>query len=221
MSPESSKVLFDLDGTLLDTAPDMAWALNQVREQHGLEGIEYKVIRRHVSHGSFALTRLGCTADEASDEFEQFRLRLLKIYSENIVRETQLFDGMDLVIEYLEAQSIPWGIVTNKPSWLTIPLIQQLDLETRAAVVISGDTTTKNKPHPAQLILAAERLSASPEECIYVGDAERDIMAGNSAGMRTLVALYGYLGIDDSPEDWGADAMVETPAELGAWLGSF
>ncbi len=220
MKLKSSKVLFDLDGTLLDTAPDMAWALNQVREHRGLDGIEYKVIRPHVSHGSFALTRIGCEADEGSDEFEQFRLQLLQIYGDNIARETQFFDGMEEVINDLEDRSIPWGIVTNKPSWLTTPLIQQLDLETRAAVVISGDTTTKNKPHPAQLLLAAERLSVSPKECIYVGDAERDITAGNSAGMRTLVALYGYLAIDDSPDDWGADAMVQTPAELGAWLRS-
>jgi len=221
MARAPSKVLFDLDGTLLDTAPDLAWALNEVRARKGLPALDFERIRPHVSHGSFALTRIGCDADETSDDFEQFRLALLEIYSENVARETRLFAGMDLLLADLEARSILWGIVTNKPGWLTNPLLEQLGLDARAAVVISGDTTEKKKPHPAPLLLAAERMRTRPRECVYVGDAERDVAAGKSAGMYTLAALYGYIGPDDSPFDWGADAMVNAPLEVAAWLASF
>ncbi|HCU88982.1 MAG TPA: phosphoglycolate phosphatase [Gammaproteobacteria bacterium] len=213
-----STVLFDLDGTLLDTAPDMAWALNQMRIQIGNEALDFQLIRPHVSHGSFALSRIGCGAVEGSDEFERFRLGLLQIYSDNIARETQLFDGIAEILGELESRSIPWGIVTNKPSCLTTPLLQQLELSNRAAVVISGDTVPEKKPHPAQLLLAAERLNTLPGECVYVGDAERDIAAGNAAGMLTVAALYGYLSADDTPATWGADNMVRTPTELNEWL---
>lgn len=215
-----STVLFDLDGTLLDTAPDMAWALNQMRIRDGNEALDFQLIRPHVSHGSFALSRIGCDAAEGSDEFERFRLGLLQIYSDNIARETQLFDGIAEILRELENRSIQWGIVTNKPSWLTTPLLQQLELAKRATVVISGDTVPDKKPHPAQLLLAAERLNTSPGNCVYIGDAERDIVAGNAAGMLTVAALYGYLSADDAPTTWGADNIVRTPAELGEWLFS-
>jgi phosphoglycolate phosphatase len=221
MACAPSKVLFDLDGTLLDTAPDLAWALNEVRARRGMRALEFERIRPHVSHGSFALTKIGCDADETSGDFEQFRLDLLQVYSENVARETRLFAGMDLLLSELETRSISWGIVTNKPSWLTDPLLQQVGLDTRAAVVISGDTAEQKKPHPAPLLLAAERMRVRPQECVYVGDAERDVAAGKSAGMYTLAALYGYIGADDSPLDWGADAMVNTPLEVAAWLASF
>ena len=218
MRPMLSTILFDLDGTLLDTAPDMAWALNQVRMQNDQPALDFQLIRPYVSHGSFALSRIGCDAKEGSDEFEQFRLRLLAIYGENIARETRLFAGMEQILENLERRSIEWGIVTNKPGWLTTPLLQQLNLTSRAAVVICGDTIPQKKPHPAQLLLAADRLNTSPNHCVYIGDAERDITAGNSAGMHTLAALYGYIGIHDNPANWGADGTVQTPADLGEWL---
>lgn len=216
-----SKVLFDLDGTLLDTAPGLAWALNEVRAAKGLQGLDFDRIRAQVSHGSVALTRIGCDADEGSDEFELFRRALLRIYRDNVAHETRLFEGMAELLHHLESRSIPWGIVTSKPGWLTLPLLQALDLETRAAVVISGDTAAQRKPHPAPLLLAAERLCTSPQECVYVGDAERDIHAGKAAGMYTLAALYGYIGADDSPAHWGADALVRTPLEIEIWLASF
>ncbi len=213
-----STVLFDLDGTLLDTAPDMAWALNQMRIRDGNEVLDFQLIRPHVSHGSFALSRIGCDAAEGSDEFERFRLGLLQIYSDNIARETRLFVGVAEILRELESRSIQWGIVTNKPSWLTTPLLQQLELAKRATIVISGDTIPEKKPHPAQLLLAAERLNTSPGNCVYIGDAERDIVAGNAAGMLTVAALYGYLSADDAPATWGADNIVRTPTELGEWL---
>lgn len=216
-----SNVLFDLDGTLLDTALDLAWALNQVRAAEGQPMLDFERIRPYVSHGSFALTRLGCEASEESDEFEQFRLTLLGIYAENVARETRLFEGMAELLGELEARSIPWGIVTNKPGWLTDPLLRALELEERAAVVISGDTAAQKKPHPAPLLLAAERLHANAGDCVYVGDAERDIAAGKSAGMFTLAALYGYIGADDSPVNWGADALIKSPRDVSDWLDSF
>ncbi len=215
-----STILFDLDGTLLDTAPDMAWALNQMRLKCGNPALDFQLIRPHVSHGSFAMSRIGCDAAEGSDEFEEFRLGLLQIYSDNIARETRLFDGMAEILEELDRRAIRWGIVTNKPGWLTVPLLQELELASRAAVVINGDTIPERKPHPAPLFLAAERVGTTPSNCVYIGDAERDIAAGNAAGMHTLAAAYGYLGADDRPADWGADGLVRSPAELATWLQS-
>jgi N-acetyl-D-muramate 6-phosphate phosphatase len=221
MSRAPSKVLFDLDGTLLDTAPGLAWALNRVRTAQGLPALAFDRVRSQVSHGSVALTRIGCDADEGSEEFERFRLALLRTYGDNVAYGTRLFEGMEELLHALESRSIPWGVVTNKPDWLTGPLLQALGLGTRAAVIISGDTAQERKPHPAPLLLAAERMATSPRECVYVGDAKRDITAGKAAGMYTLVALYGYIGADDSPTTWGADAMVRTPLEIGRWLTSF
>ncbi len=221
MTQAPSKVLFDLDGTLLDTAPDLAWAVNQVRAANGLCALEFERIRPHVSHGSIALTKIGCNAGEGSHEFEQFRLAVLEIYSTNVARETRLFEGMEELLDDFDSRSIPWGIVTNKPGWLTDPLLQQLNLLSRASVVISGDTIPEKKPHPAPLLLAAARMRAAPQQCVYVGDAKRDIAAGKSAGMYALAALYGYIGADDTPSDWGADAFVRSPLEVSAWLASF
>jgi N-acetyl-D-muramate 6-phosphate phosphatase len=222
MAPAApSTVLFDLDGTLLDTAPGLAWALNRVRAANGLPALAFDRIRPHVSHGSVALTRIGCDADEGSEAFERFRRALLRTYGDNVAHGTRPFEGTEALLHTLESRSIPWGVVTNKPAWLTGPLLQALGLAARAAVVISGDTASEQKPHPAPLLLAAERTATPPRECVYVGDAQRDITAGNAAGMYTLVALYGYIGADDSPSTWGADAMVRTPLEIGNWLTSF
>ncbi len=221
MGQALSTVLFDLDGTLLDTAPDLAWALNEVRAANGLPALEFERIRPHVSHGSFALTKIGCDASEGSAEFERFRLAVLELYSENVARETQLFEGMDQLLDDLDSRSIPWGIVTNKPGWLTVPLLQQLNLQSRAGVVVSGDTAPEKKPHPAPLLLAAEHMGTPPGECVYVGDAERDVAAGKAAGMYTLAALYGYIGADDVPSNWGADALIRSPLDIRRWLVSF
>lgn len=221
MAQVPCKVLFDLDGTLLDTAPSLAWALNQVRAAKGLPELEFDHIRPHVSHGSVALTRIGSDAVEDSDEFEQFRLALLEVYGDNVAHGTRLFEGIDNLLQKLEAQSIPWGIVTNKPQWLTVPLLEALDLSAKATVIISGDTAEQQKPHPAPLLLAAERMGVTPQQCVYIGDAERDIAAGKAAGMYTLIALYGYIGVDDFPAQWGADAMVHAPDDISGWLASF
>jgi len=211
-------VLFDLDGTLLDTAPDLAWALNKVRAGRGAAALDYALVRSVVSHGSYAMTRIACDEPEDSSAFEQFRLELLDVYADNLADRTRLFDGMGNVLDTLESTGITWGIVTNKPAWLTDPLLERVRLADRAAVVISGDTLAQRKPHPAQLLLAAEKTASEPVDCVYIGDAERDIIAGRAAGMRTVIALYGYLAADDRPGEWGADSLIDDPDAILACL---
>ena len=220
MSSSLRCVLFDLDGTLLDTAPDLAAALNATRAARNLAPLAYDAIRATVSHGSLAMARIGCEAPEGSDAFEQFRLDLLGHYADKIAVRTHLFDGMESLLLNLETRGRPWGIVTNKPGWLTEPLLQALDLYDRSAVVISGDTLELSKPHPAPLLLAADRLNVAPGHCVYVGDAERDITAAKAAGMTALAATYGYIGTQDTPSQWGADDIVNSVAALNDWLAA-
>jgi phosphoglycolate phosphatase len=212
-------VLFDLDGTFADTAPDLAYALNQVLQQEKHPPLPYERIRPVVSHGGIALIKLGFSElPPESPEFARLRQDLLDVYKNNISRHTTLFIGMDLLIERLEEKSMLWGIVTNKPSWLTDPLMSNLGLTHRAAVIVSGDTTAERKPHPLPLIHACEQMRCKPGECLYVGDAERDIIAGNRAGMKTITALFGYIEENDNPENWGADAMIAEPLDIEKYL---
>lgn len=211
-------VLFDLDGTLADTAPDLAYALNQVLIEQGQAELPYETIRPVVSHGGIALIRLGFGLEPEHSEFEPLRQRLLAIYHDNIARHTTLFSGMDHLVDALEARALNWGVVTNKPGWLTEPLLSALGVLDRAITVVSGDTLPERKPHPAPMLLACEQAGSQAEECLYVGDAERDIEAGRNAGMKTLVACFGYIGENDRPEAWGADGMVQHPEEILAWL---
>jgi phosphoglycolate phosphatase len=215
---EIRTVLLDLDGTLADTAPDLAYALNRLREENGLAAIPYSRIRPVVSHGGTALIRFGFGLAPEHADFEYLRERLLALYRHNIARETTVFEGMDTVLDRLEADGRRWGVVTNKPGWLTTPLLAALDLLPRAACVVSGDTVARSKPHPDPLLHACELAGCDSAECVYVGDAERDIQAGRAAGMATLAAVFGYLGEEDRPETWGADALVETPGDILDWL---
>lgn len=210
-------VLFDLDGTLLDTAPDMAAALNSLRVEENEPPIPFADIRGHVSHGGAALVRLGFP-EARDDEFERLRMRLLKLYRQDMPRETRLFEGLESVLDELERTHVPWGVVTNKPGWLTEPLLAALDLASRAGCVVSGDTLSERKPHPLPLLHAARLMGLEPLRCLYVGDAERDMRAARAAGMRTLIARYGYLGASDRPQDWQADGMVDRPADILAWM---
>ncbi len=208
-------VLFDLDGTFADTAPDLAYALNQVLLQENLRALPYEQIRPVVSHGGMALIKLGFkNVSPESSDFERLRQDLLDIYKNNISRHTRLFAGMDHLLDRLEKTNIQWGIVTNKPSWLTDPLMSDLGLSQRAAVIVSGDTTVERKPHPLPLLYACELMQCEPEECLYIGDAERDIIAGNRAGMKTIAAMFGYIEETDNPENWGADAMINKPLDI-------
>ena len=212
-------VLFDLDGTLADTAPDLAYALNRTLEENDRPPLPFDAIRPQVSHGGAALIRLGFRVDQEDTRFKGYYDRLIDTYKANIDRETRLFDGMERVLDHLEARAIPWGVVTNKPSWLTNPLMDRLGLARRAACVVSGDTTANRKPHPEPILFACGQARSDPGEALYVGDAERDIRAGRAAGAVTLTALFGYIGTEDDPASWGADGSVSAPAEILDWLG--
>ncbi len=214
MSRLASTVLFDLDGTLLDTAPDLAAALNATLQLNERAALPFETIRPVVSHGGRALIELGFGIDPQHPEFEPLRKQLLDFYEANIAVQTALFPGMAEVLDELEKRDIRWGVVTNKPGWLTDPLLDALDLSPRAACVVSGDTLKERKPHPAPLLHACTLARCQPQQTLYVGDAERDIEAGRNAGMHTLVALFGYLMEHDRPQDWGADALVEQPADI-------
>lgn len=211
-------VLFDLDGTLLDTAPDLARALNRVRATYGHGPLPYAAVREQVSNGSYALTRLGFDFAEDSPEFATARCALLARYREHLVEATVLFPGMQQLLAACAPSGLRWGIVTNKPGWLTDPLLAQLALAVPPGCVVSGDTLAQRKPHPAPLLHAAQLLGCEPAVCVYIGDAESDIAAGRSAGMYTLAASYGYLSPGADPHTWLADAVVDSPAAIAAWL---
>jgi 2-phosphoglycolate phosphatase len=216
-APEVRGVLFDLDGTLIDTAPDMVAALNELRAEEGLGPLDFALARTQVSHGSTGLVRLAFPGMEPV-RFEKLRERFLAIYNERVARNTRLFDGAVEVLEALEDCRRPWGIVTNKPGFLTKPLLDAIGIGLRAACVVAGDTLPERKPHPAPLLHAADLLGIPTRHCIYVGDAERDILAARAAGMPVLLARYGYLGPEDRPEEWGATAEIGHLRELLGWL---
>jgi phosphoglycolate phosphatase len=210
--------LFDLDGTLLDTAPDMAAALNVLREEQRQSHVEFALIRPQVSNGAAAVVRVGFPAADA-EQAEQLRLRFLDIYALQLADQTRLFRGFDEVLGTLEAHGIPWGVVTNKPARLTEPLLDALKLTARAACIVSGDTIPERKPHPAPLRLAAERIGIPAQHCLYLGDALRDVQAAIAAGMLPLGARFGYLDAAEEPERWPVAGWIDRPAELLPWLG--
>ena len=216
--PPVRTVLFDLDGTLVDTAPDMACALNRIREEEGQPHLPYELIRDQVSNGSAALIRLAFGQGDDDERHTDLKERFLEIYRSNLNLDSSLFPGMAPVLAYIEQRDMNWGVVTNKPAWLTDPLMKALGLEERSISTISGDTTDQRKPHPKPLLIACEQAGSSPAECIYVGDALRDIEAGRAAMMRTLVALYGYIDSTQQPHQWGADGMIQDPRELMDWI---
>ena len=216
--PPVKAVLFDLDGTLLDTAPDLAYALNQVLIEEGLEVLDYQTIRPMVSYGSPGLMKLAFQDTLSQAEYDRIRQNLLDIYQNNLAVKTQLFPGMEDVLSNIESLNLGWGVVTNKPRWLTQPLLQQLNLFDRAVSIVSGDDVTHQKPHPESLYLACQQADLKPEHCVYIGDAERDIAAGRHAGMRTLAACYGYIPGDQNPIHWGADGQINQPHQIMDWL---
>ncbi len=207
-------VLFDLDGTLADTAPDLANALNAIRLKHGYEKLPLDIISPTVSLGGNAMIKLAFDLEEGESGFDEIRDQFLNHYLENIAEETRLYEGMENILGTLENNNKIWGIVTNKSSWLTEPLLRALSLDTRTACVVSGDTLEHKKPHPAPILHACELIQADPASTVYIGDAQRDIEAGRNAGTKTLIALYGYIDKDEDPESWNADAMVSSPVEI-------
>lgn len=211
-------VLFDLDGTLADTAPDLAAALNRVLLDQGCEPLPFSRIRPEVSNGAAALVRLGFGLAAGDAGFDALRQALLDEYSDHIAAETRLFPGMADVLTGIEQRGMKWGVVTNKPAFLTDPLLAALQVAERAACVVSGDTLPQRKPDPAPMLHACLATGSDPEHCVYVGDAERDIVAGRRAGMRTLAARFGYIGDGIDLSEWRADAIVDSPLDILVWL---
>jgi phosphoglycolate phosphatase len=209
--------LFDLDGTLLDTAPDMAAALNVLRNELGVAPLPFAELRPLVSNGAPAMIR-AAFPDATGTEFERLRLRFLDIYRANLVVHTCLFPGFEAVLCRLEAAALPWGVVTNKAAWLTEPLLESLGLRQRAGCVLSGDSLPERKPHPRPLLVAAAQLGVAAADCVYVGDALRDVQAANGAGMRALGAQFGYLNPLDEPHTWPVAGWLAAPQDLLAWL---
>ncbi len=211
-------VLFDLDGTLADTALDLGFALNEQRQRHGLAPLPHEHIRPYASHGTVGLLAAGFGLNPEDEQFPSMRAEYLELYTANLCRLTRLFEGMAETLDALEHKGIAWGVVTNKPARFTDPLMAALGLSKRASSIISGDTCAHPKPHPEPLLRASREIAVAPEQCAYVGDAERDVEAAIAAGMLPIVARYGYLGADDRPEQWGAQDFIGHPAELLRFL---
>ena len=211
-------VLFDLDGTLADTAPDLAAAANRQRFDRGLEPLPIEQLRPMASHGARGLLgrALGLAPGDAG--YEEARLEFLAYYEGALCIHTRLFAGMADTLDRLEADGRRWGVVTNKAARFTEPLMEQLGLHRRAACVVSGDTTPHAKPHPAPLLHALRACGIAARQGVYVGDDRRDIEAGRAASMRTVIAAYGYLGDAPNTGDWGADHAIDSPTALLEWL---
>ena len=210
---EYNAVLFDLDGTLADTAPDMVAVLQYLQSAHGIEPVPYELGRSYVSHGAIGLLTLGFPELDV-DFGDEMHQQYLERYSETICEESRIFPGVADLLDQLDDLDCPWGVVTNKPEQLTIPLLVALGLADRSACIVSGDTLAVRKPDPAPLLLACDIAGVDPETSIYIGDAERDIEAGQRAGMATIAAGFGYITEDDDPREWDADVIATTAEEL-------
>lgn len=219
MADTPEAVFFDLDGTLIDTAPDMGGALNQLLQRHNRLPVESHRYRPHVSHGSIALLKLGFPEITEPALINTLREDFLNEYKNRIAEQSALFDGVDTVLDHLETRRIPWGIITNKPEDLTLTLLDQLELTKRCSCIIGADTAARAKPHPDPMELACELTDVTAANCIYIGDAERDMQAGLSVGMLSLVAGWGYINPEkDDPEEWGGHAILLHPEEINAYI---
>ncbi|MFT6725043.1 MAG: 2-phosphoglycolate phosphatase [Arenicella sp.] len=214
-------VLFDLDGTLLDTAPDFITTMQLLLARHSKPAITANAVRQTVSHGSKALVKLGFGINETDIEFEDLRQQLLAIYLTKLSEKTALFSGMDTVLAHLEQQQIPWGIVTNKPSLYADKILTDLKLKSRSSTTICPDHVSKTKPHPEPMLLACKQINCLPENVIYVGDHRRDIEAGRNANMKTVAASYGYIDPQDPIPSWNADHTIDQPVELLAIINNY
>lgn len=207
-------VLFDLDGTLIDSAPDLGAAADALRVQHGLPSLALEHYRPWTGSGARGMLKVAFGIEPGHVDFGVLKEAFYLAYEARLTQHTEVFAGVELLLERLVQGGLVWGIVTNKAERFTRPLIQALPLLQRAATVVSGDTTPHTKPHPAPLLEAAHRLALAPEQCIYVGDDVRDMQAGRAAGMRTVAAAYGYLGASGSVSTWDAHTRIDAPLEL-------
>jgi 2-phosphoglycolate phosphatase len=211
-------VLFDLDGTLADTAPDMARTVNEMRGRRGLAPVPLHQVRPHVSKGARGMLLGAFEMTTEHPQFASMREEFLALYGDNLFIDTTLFPGMADLLGGLEARGIAWGVVTNKFERFARPVVAGLGLIDRSRVIVGGDTCARAKPHPDPLLHAAAQMGISPARIVYVGDDERDIQAASAAGMFGLAAGYGYIGDGAPPSAWGADAIVDEPAGVLAWV---
>ncbi|MBL8498628.1 HAD family hydrolase [Nitrosomonas sp. JL21] len=211
-------ILFDFDGTLADTAPDLGHALNRQRIARGLPELPIAEIRPLASAGSRGLLGLGFNIKPGDDQYESMRDEFLDFYTQRLCHDTCLFPGIDELLDQLDARELPWGIVTNKPARFTHPLIKILGLTHRVGCVICGDDIVNTKPHPEPLLTASKKMAINPSHCIYLGDDIRDVQASLAAGMQPIIARYGYLGNGQPPETWGAHHLIDHPKDLLAYL---
>jgi phosphoglycolate phosphatase len=211
-------VLFDLDGTLVDSAPDLAGAANDLRQEHGHPALPFETLRPMVGAGARGMVGLAFGVKPDDARYEALKARFLALYGQRLLHSTTVFQGVWPMLDRLEQQGLAWGIVTNKAHHLALAVTQGLGLHARAGVLIGGDSTPYAKPHPEPLLEACRRLQADPATCAYVGDDLRDIQAGRAAGMATLAAAWGYLGQGEPVHEWGADSLLEQPQGLLQWL---
>lgn len=207
-------VLFDFDGTLADTAPDLAAAANKTRARKGLAPLPYETLRPMASQGARGLLKAGLNMDPGHADYETLKRQFLEDYEQDMTSLTVLFHGIPELLAKLKQNGYQWGIVTNKVEYLALPIVRHLGLEADCAITVGGDTASHPKPHPAPLLYAAEKAGFMPDQCIYVGDDERDIIAARAAGMVSIVALWGYRLDGDDPMAWQGDAMIESPQVL-------
>jgi N-acetyl-D-muramate 6-phosphate phosphatase len=212
-------ILFDLDGTLADTAADLGAVLNRLRGEAGQIPLPAQTIRPHVSKGVRGLLGVGFALAPGDDRYAELHQRFLAYYGESLCVATTLFDGVAELLDGLEQDDIKWGVVTNKTSRYTLPLMEALGLTRRAACIVSGDSSPRPKPAPDPLLLASTLSGADPRHCLYVGDDLRDMQAAHAAGMGAIAAAWGYLGDGLPLEEWGADAIIRSPADLAGLLG--
>jgi 2-phosphoglycolate phosphatase len=212
-------VFFDLDGTLIDTAPDLSFAIDETLNQFGRKPIPFQELRQHLN-STQAILQLGFQIDESDSSYPSIQKTFLSLYLENLTRETLLFPGMEQVLDYLDLQKISWGIVTNKPFILTEPILKHFKLLERSSCVIAGDTLAVRKPHPDPLLHACKLSNISPENAVYVGDNEIDILTAKAAGIFSIGVQYGYHALSNPPEKWDADLLVASSDELMSWLAS-
>lgn len=207
-------VLFDLDGTFADTAPDLAAALNHARAMRELAPLALEILRPQASHGSAGLLKVGFNLEAGAPDYDALRNTFLDHYEQNICVHTRLFPGMGELIDQLEQRDIRWGIITNKPKRYTLPLMQALGYAERAACLVSGDSYAHAKPHPEPMNKACEIIKVTPEHCLYLGDDIRDMQAANAANMRGIIARYGYIAANAQLDSWQAHHIIDTPLEL-------